>query len=199
MSETSIGSLAAGAMEKGTFSVLDAAKNRSYPTKVIEVYTDADAALRLAELDTTFARYADDDDVKVLADDAEYKELVARHNASVLKFTMRGFGEGVVRGITAKVRAQFPAPHERDNPTDEDIRNVDNERFNWFVYNSVAEHILSVQNADGAVDDHHWTPEEAQALQDTLPKGAWEALVEATNTLTFEAIYFDQAVSADFS
>lgn len=180
MSET----LLTDAISKGKFSVLEVAHGRGYPQDIVTVYTDHDAAFKIHRLEKQIAKETDGEKVNVL--DEQRNALVERVKSSALTFHMRGIGEGLIDDLKKKANEQFGADEE----------NVD--RNKWLNHSYLANHVVSVTDAENNVDDHRWTSEEIATLKRDLPVESFEKLVELMFELTFAARYFDEVVSADF-
>lgn len=176
------------ATDKSTFSLVEAIKGRGYPTDEVTVYLNADAAYNLAETNTlltALAQRAETEEYENL--DKVAQQLKAEVLASAMTFHLRGISPGELTKISKKVRKQA----EADGLDEEDIALELTKA--WF-----APHIIRVEQADGAVDEHLWTPEEVEVLMDLLPQTEWAKLNATINKMTFSSAYFTQAVDAGF-
>lgn len=173
------------ATEKGTFSILDAAKGIGYPSDTVAVYTDIEAAYLIKHYNTQAADELDPEKVDEI--DAKVKELTQRIKDSTYTFHLRGYAPEVVRAINEEARAKF------------DVESTDNgDAAEWCNYKYVAEAIQLVTRADGAEDHTHWTPEKTKELAFSLPDGEFDRITSKMSELVFTAAYFDQVVDADF-
>lgn len=170
-----------------TFSVLDAIQGRSYPTDEITLYTDAASMYLLNRLEVEQANLTDGDAANEL--EPKREELKAAIKATALTFHLRGFSTGVIQSINDEARAKFG----------EDVSLDKEEPFVWRMDKYVAESIISVTNAEGAVDESRWGVEDAAKLRAHLPDDEWNRLQTAVLALSFASWQFDQAVNADFS
>lgn len=170
------------AVSKGKFSVLEVAKGRGYPQDIVDIYTDHETAFKVHRLEQQIASEMDPEKVNTL--DADKKALVEKVRDSVLTFHMRGISDGLVEDLQKQAVEKFP-----DEGT---------ERAVYTNHSYLANHIISVTNAGGDVDDHNWTPEEMAELKRDLPPESFEKLVALMYELTFAARYFDEVVSTDF-
>lgn len=167
------------AMDKKTFSIIEAAAGRSYPNKDVVIYLDHEAAYQASLLETKIAYERDSSKVDALDEEiAAFREKVI---ASELTLHMRGTSRGVRRQIA-----------KRAKKVDED------DRAEYLTHENVAAHLIRVTDHEGNVDEHLFTGEEIETLFDTIPDESVTKIINAMNELTFEALYFDNAVSADF-
>lgn len=176
------------ATDKSTFSLVEAIKGRGYPTDEVTVYLNADAAYNLAETNallTVLAQQADTEEYENL--DAVAQQLKAEVLASAQTLHLRGISPGELSTISKKVRKKGV---EDGLDEDEVSRKLS---AAW-----IAPHIVRVERADGAVDEHLWSPDEVETLMDLLPQTEWLKLDTAINKLSFTSAYFDQLVDAGF-
>lgn len=171
------------AVSKGKFSVLEVAKGRGYPQDIVDVYTDHETAFKVHRLEQKIAD--ERDGAKVNALDEERKALKEKVKESILTFHMRGIGQGLVDDLQKQANEKFQDGSETEKVT-------------WLNNLYLAQHIISVTNADDEVDDHRWTSEEIADLKRDLPPESFEKLINLMLDLTFAAKYFDEVVSADF-
>lgn len=173
------------ATEKGTFSILDAARGIGYPKDTVDVYTDIEAAYLIKHYNTQAANELDPEKVDEIA--AKVDELKQRIKDSTYTFHLRGYAPEVVKAINDEARAKFDV---------EDTSNGD--AAEWCNYKYVAEAIQLVTRPDGAEDHTHWTPEKVEELAFILPDGEFDKITLKVSELVFTAAYFDQVVDADF-
>jgi hypothetical protein len=183
MTEASVPNPLDAALDKKTFSVLDAVKGRSYPQDIVDVYTDAETALKVRRLEERINNERDAEQVNEL--DAEKAALIAHVKDSVLTFHLRGVAPGVVDGIQAQADEKFGADPSPD-------------KFKWMNYSYLAANIISVTNAEGAVDEHLYTYEDVEQLAGYLPTSEFDKVFNLMQELTFARDLFDLSVSADF-
>lgn len=173
------------ATEKGTFSILDAARGIGYPKDTVDVYTDIEAAYLIKHYNAQAANELDPEKVDEIA--AKVDELKQRIKDSTYTFHLRGYAPEVVKAINDEARAKFDV-----EDTSEGDAAV------WCNYKYVAEAIQLVTRPDGAEDHTHWTPEKVEELAFILPDGEFDKITSKMSELVFTAAYFDQVVDADF-
>lgn len=176
-------SLVDAATTPKTFSVLDAAKNRSYPQDIVTVYTDAESAYQVNVLERKINDTKDNEELEALA--AEQDAFKALVKASGITFRLRGIDPGLVKRIGKEADAKFP----------DDIG--DRNEFN--NYSLIAAHIVDVTDADGAVDASRWDAESITGLRDLLPGEEFDKITNLMIELSFAAQLFDASVTPDFS
>lgn len=175
-------SLVEKAQAKGKFNLSDAIKGLANPTDTVEVYLDAFSAYELAKLNN---RLIEESDLEISAElEAQAKELADKVKASRLVFNMRGIDHGMVEALEASYKAKY----------------ADNLGDMWVEYMCalVAENIVSVEDADGNVDDHDFTAEEVMALRAAMPKESWENILSTMQKLTLATGYFKGLTDAGF-
>jgi hypothetical protein len=178
------------ATDKSTFSLVEAIKGRGYPTEEVTVYTNADAAYNLAETNAlleTLAQGKQQDTEEYDNLDAVAQQLKAEVQESALTFSLRGISPGEVQRLSKKVAKQARA-EDLDEDEEALLRTAA-----WF-----APHVVRVSNAQGEVDEHLYTAEEARVLMDLLPQSEWNKLLVAMSKLSLGSMYFDQLVDAGF-
>lgn len=176
------------ATDKSTFSLVEAIKGRGYPTDEVTVYLNADAAYNLAETNallTVLANKSDTEEYETL--DAVAQQLKAELLESAQTLYLRGISPGELNKISKKVRKQGA-----EEGLDEDEVSLKLTAA-W-----IAPHIVRVERADGAVDEHLWSPDEVETLMDLLPQTEWLKIDQAINKLSFTSAYYDQLVDAGF-
>jgi hypothetical protein len=171
------------AVNPKTFSVLDAAKNRSYPQDIVDVYTDAESAYQVNRLERKINDATDNDDLEALS--AQQEDYRAKVKASVLTFRLRGINPGMIRSLSEEAKAKFP-----------DDENKQNE---WSNFSILAAHVVDVTDADGNVDDHKWDHDDVVSLRDWVPDEEFDKIADLMLNLSFAAQLFDVSVTPDFS
>lgn len=187
---------------QGTFSLTAHLEGRGYPTKDVTVFTDADSAFALAQINERLEALANDREALGEATRSrKYKELTAEYDAleaqadelrekvkeSRLEFHLRGISPGHLN----KIRKDVIKQAEKDE-TDPDDLGV-------LVGNAwIAPQIISVTNAAGEKDEHVFTPDEVATIRDLLPESQWNKLDEAVSDLSFKSHYIDAAVDPGF-
>jgi len=169
-----------------TFSVLDAAKGRSYPTDEVTVYTDVASLYLLNELDTTVNDAETGEEANAV--EPEIAELREKIKASAMTFHLRGFSPGVRESINDEARAKFG----------EDVNLDEGDPLVWRLNRFINESIIRATNVEGAVDEHRWTYDDVVALRGILPDEESVKIQDLMLELSFKSWQFDEAVNADF-
>lgn len=179
---------AEGLLEKGTFSLLDTVKDRTYPEKDVTIYTDMKSThlRKVLEDEVNGLGNSDADQARMAVLEEEIQGLEEAIRNSGLTFSLRGLSPSVVENAELTVR--------------QELKDADEAAFNQRVSDLLmALHILKVTRVqDGAVDDHTFTADDIAGLRAAVPFEAWKTIREAMDELTFAAAYFDASVSADF-
>lgn len=197
-SMTDIAALVEGAKAKGTFSVLDAARQAAtvYPQDIRTVYMDKASAYEVKRLEKLDADEKDGPVHEAIV--AQIEAAKERVRNSALTFRMRGIGEKTKDSIRQEALLKFPeVKDEFGNLISGGADYGDGATY----YNDkvFAEHIIDVTDIDGNTDEHHWSLEEVAELRETLPDESFASLVELMYELSFAAAYFDSSVTPDFS
>lgn len=171
------------AMAEGTFDVLDAAKGRSYPSKDVKIYTDAESAYLATLLEERIAEEEDPEKVNEL--DAQRSALRDKVLASEQIWHLRG--------IDRRVRRQAEKSAKKRGDTD------DADQAEWVMFGYLAGMLIRVTASNGAVQEKLWTTQDIADIVDALPDESVSALLNAVNELVFGGLRFDALVSADFS
>lgn len=174
----------AEAQDKRTFSVLDVAKGRGYPQDIETVYLDAESGYKAQRLSERLNDESDNDERERLAE--EIRDLWTKVEESELTFHLRGLAPGAVDSIIAEAAGKF-----------EDT--VGGPGAQWCNFRYIAESIVQVVDHAGAVDSHHWTVEDVEALHGLLPSESFAKIAVKSDELTFTAAFFDASVTSDFS
>lgn len=171
------------AQSKGNFKLADFIKGRNYPEDEVEIYFDVASAYEISKLNDQLI-LTDDPAVAAPIEDA-IRELEKKVLASRLKFRMRGIDQKQVEAIEAIERK-----------TSDDQTNDD-----WYVDYMcalIAANIVSVENADGELDERLFTKEDAIELRGVLPGESWDKLVSTMQKLTLATGYFKGLSDAGF-
>ena len=178
------------AQKQSTFNLAEVIKGRGYPSKDVVVYTDAEAAFELVEIEDQMNQITEASD--------EYKELEARANelaervqSSQLTFHMRGVGQGVVERISDKADQLYRKPDLKEEDYSSDW-------FKYYITSLVAANIVRVTDADGNVDESHFEYEEMVEIRNSLPGDSWGLLVSTMQKLTLASGYFKGLTDAGF-
>lgn len=193
---TDVVALVEGAKAKGTFSVLDTIKERSYPEDIKTVYMDVASAYKIKALE---ALDADEVDTEAHGERvAQINELKALIAESAMTFRLRGIGSGTKKAIKTEASLKFPVEYDALGQYVSGGPDF-GEGAEWNNAKVLAEHIVSVTDLEGNVDEHHWSPEEVLELKATLPEESFQEIENLMFALSFAATYFDASVTPDFS
>lgn len=181
---TDFAAIVQAAQDKATFDVLAFAKGRKYPQDIVTIYTDAESGYRAKHLSEILNDENDNAKREEIA--AEIRDLWAAVEASALTFHLRGISQGAVEAVNVEAGGKF-----------ENV--IEGPGARWANFKYIAENIVSVTNADNAVDSHHWTVEEVEELHAFLPSEEFDKIAALTDELTFAAAFVDASVTPDFS
>lgn len=192
----------AEATDLETFDVFEFIDGANTPQNKVTVYTDADAALKVAR--ALIAEKASNERSKQmdqfsLADDFEEDEdvlseeeidaLVNRLKASALVFELKGLAPAARKALEKKLQATTDYSETDESP--EYNRALDGEL--------VSRSIVSVTNASGAKSRTKWTPDNVLKLTDSLYESESGKLFQGVGEINYVGAIFDRAVTADFS
>lgn len=181
---TDFAAIVEAAQDKRTFDVLGFAKGRKYPQDIVTVYTDAESGYRAKHLSEILNDENDNEKREEIAE--EIRAAWAAVEASALTFHLRGISQGAVEAIITEAGGKF------DNT-------VEGPGAQWCNFRYIGENIVSVTNAEGAVDNHHWSFEDVSELHAYLPSDEFKKIAALTDELTFAAAFVDASVTPDFS
>lgn len=168
-----------------TFDVLAAAKGASYPDKEVVIYTDQRSAHRISELEKEIADLGTDQVSRIEELEVEIAELRERILETALTFYLVGISPAEQERISDALKVI-----EEEQGTEARNREA--------MYLYIAQHIVRVTNAEGAVDESPWDSVKVDTFLGVIPAEEHIKLSAAVSELTFSAAYFDAAVSADF-
>lgn len=178
------------AQKKNTFNLAEVIKGRGYPSKDVTVYTDAEAAFELVEIEDKMNSMAEaNEEYKEL--EAKADELAERVQKSQLTFHMRGVGQGVVERISEKADQL----HKKPNLKEEDYSS---DWFKYYITSLVASNIVRVTDSEGNVDESHFEYDDIVEVRNSLPADSWGILVSTMQKLTLATGYFKGLTDAGF-
>jgi hypothetical protein len=175
-------SLVEKAQAKGNFNLADFIKGRGYPEDSVEVYFDVASAYEISKLNDKLILIEDPEEAKPVED--AIRELEKKVLASRLKFNMRGIDQRQVESIEAK---------EKETSTDEG-----DDWYVGYLCALIAANIVSIENADGEVEQRVFTKEDVVELRGTLTGDSWEKIVSTMQKLTLASGYFKGLSDAGF-
>ena len=177
------------AQSQKVFNLADAIKGRAYPTTSVRVFLDDESALKLSEINSKMNRTTDEEELAKLTKQAE--ELSKKIIDSALVFEMRGIGQAAIDAISEKLNAKYKiGPNEIGTNNSDWLRD--------YITTLVGMNIVSVTNAEDAIDKEDFGFEKADELRKALTAGEWAKLVAGMQKLTLAGGYFDQLTDAGF-
>lgn len=171
------------------FNLVDAIKNRAYPTKDVTIYLDDDSAMRLVEINEQMNRTKEPEDLEELQKEAE--KLAEAVMDSALTFHLRGVGQDAIDAITKSLDAKYAIGKN-------DVGTNNPDWLRDYITTLVSMNIRSVTNADGAVDTTEFTFDRADELRKIIAPTEWAKLVGMMQKLTLAGGYFDQLTDSGF-
>lgn len=178
------------AQKQGTFNLSEVIKGRGYPQKTVTIYTDAEAAFKLVELDKKMSQLSKAGDKEALeAFEKESAELTEAVRSSRLDFHMQGVPQAIIETVEAKIDKVYPSQ-------DEEGRNDD--WFKAYIAELVALNIVSVTDANGNTDKRTFSYDDAVELRSYLPTESWAILVSTMQKLTLASGFFNGLTDAGF-
>lgn len=181
-----------------SFDVLEFVNSAILPQDDVTIYTDGDAALKLAKIFVAEAARQKQAEEEAIGLDEEYEdyadedEITALHErlaASALVFHLQGLAPAATEAIEKHLKATLPY-------TEGAVNEEFNETFNNTL---IAKTIVSVEKSDGKVNTQTWTPEGVAALNTSLYVSEQNKLFNAAAELNYIGAIFDRAINADFS
>lgn len=176
--------LVEAAQKKGTFSLIDAVKGQSNPKDSVDIYLDAEAAYDLKKVNEKLTGIGDPEALAEL--EAEAARLSEKIMKSKVTFHMRGIDQRETELIEAKIRKYWD--------TEED----ETAFLTEYLCALIAANIVSVEDADGNVDDHVFTSNEIRNIREVMPVESWNKLVQTMQGLTLATGYFKGLTDAGF-
>ncbi len=175
------------AQKQGSFNLSEVIKGRGYPQKAVTIYTDAEAAFELIEVEKKLSLLdPESEEHKALTEKAT--QLATRVQDSRLVFHMRGVSQIVVESAEAVADKEFPA--------------VDGERsdewYRLYMAHLVAANIVKVENAAGEVDERVFEVADVEEFRNFLPIDSWAILMATMQQLTLATGYFKGLTNSDF-
>lgn len=177
------------AQSQKVFNLADAIKGRAYPTTSVRVFLDDESALKLSDINQKLNKAPSEEEIKKLTKEAE--GLSKKIIQSALVFEMRGVGQAAIDAISQKLNTKH-----KIGPTE--VGSNNSEWLRDYVTTLVAMNIVSVTNADGAIDSSEFDFDKGDQLRQTLAPSEWSKLVAGMQKLTLAGGYFDQLTDAGF-
>lgn len=181
------------AQAKGTFNIVDFAKGRGYPQDSVTAYVDIESAYELNKINQQIndAKFGADDEAEKLQ--AKAKELSQKILKSKIVFNMRGVNQDTIEQITEKCNKDFP-PKTNAFGQEE----ADRDWVKAWTCGLVAANLISIENAEGEIDERLFTADDVDDFRKHLPKEVWDLIEEKMQQLTLAGAYFKGLTDAGF-
>lgn len=202
------------AKKPGTFNILDAVKNRAYPTDEVEIFIDEDVAFHVSELNEAIERITKDLD-KAGLDKKEVDAILKRRDEIIEKrqklidemggtkyvFHLKGISEGTRQDLYDKALEKYPMQYEKNrNPFtgEQEKVEVDNvERDRYFTSLLWQSYIVKIVAPDGSIQEGI-NFDEANELRKIMPLAAITTITEAIEKMRAATALFMLTVNEDF-
>jgi len=198
----------------GVFNIVDAVKNRAYPTDAVEIFIDEDVAFHVAELNEAIERIAGDLDKAGLAKKevdailkrrdeimADREKLIKEMGDTKYLFHLKGISEGTRQDLYDKALEKYPMEYEKNrNPftNEQEKIEVDNvERDRYFTALLWEAYIVKIVAPDGS-EQEGINLEEAEELRKSMPLASITAITEAIEKMRAATALFMMSVNEDF-
>jgi len=198
----------------GVFNIVDAVKNRAYPTDEVEIFIDEDVAFHVAELNEAIERIAGDLDKAGLAKKevdailkrrdeimADREKLIKEMGDTKYLFHLKGISEGTRQDLYDKALEKYPMEYEKNrNPftNEQEKIEVDNvERDRYFTALLWEAYIVKIVAPDGS-EQEGINLEEAEELRKSMPLASITAITEAIEKMRAATALFMMSVNEDF-
>lgn len=175
------------AQKQGSFNLSEVIKGRGYPQKSVTIYTDAEAAFELIQLEAKMGLIDPETEEYAVAESLAH-ELATRVRDSRLVFHMRGVGQLVVEAAEAEANKAHPV--EGGERSDD--------WYKRYMAYLIAANIVRVEDANGNLDERVFTPEDVEEFRNFLPIDSWAMLMSTMQQLTLATGYFKGMTNADF-
>lgn len=183
-------SLVQEAQKQGTFNLSEVIKGRGYPQKTVTVYTDAEAAFKLVEMDKKLSELSKSSTKEDYAKlEKESEDLAQAVRDSRLDFHMQGVPQALIEAVELRTSERFPSIEEEERG---------DEWFRFYIAELVALNIISVTDSKGNEDRRTFTYEDAVELRSYLPTESWAILVSTMQKLTLASGFFNGLTDAGF-
>jgi len=175
------------AQKQGTFNLSEVIKGRGYPHKSVVIYTDAEAAFDLIQVEAKMLTLdSASEEYKNL--EAKATELATTVQKSRLVFHMRGVGQIVIEAAEAEANKAHPVV-DGEKPDD---------WYKVYMAHLIASNIFKVEDSNGNIDERIFTVEDVEEFRNFLPIDSWAMLMSTMQQLTLATGYFKGMTNADF-
>jgi hypothetical protein len=197
----------------GKFKIIDALKNKAFPTDEVEIFIDEHAAFLASGVETKIADIA-----KLMdntSDTKELKELTERHEELVARLEkiveemggaryvihIQGISEGEREDLFERALEKYPMQHEVDrNPYTGEVERTekDNPKRDRLFTNLIWQaHIKKIVAPDGSEQDGI-SVEEAVELRRALPLASIGKITEAIEKMRTSTALFMLSTDENF-
>jgi hypothetical protein len=201
------------AKKPGRFNIVDALKDRAYPTDEVEVFIDEAVAFLAADIEVAIRALGQRMDSE--SDSDKLDEMLKKHEAyldekdklvkemggSRYVFHLRGISEGLRDDLWKKSVERHPLKHETDrNPLTGQVERteVQNlERDKYFTNLLWQSHITKIVDPQGN-EQEGITLEDALELRRSLPLASIGKITEAIEKMRAATAVFMMTVDEDF-
>jgi hypothetical protein len=170
--------------KKGKFNLDEFLSGAGYPEDEVTIYIDSEHAYELTKINEALLTVLDPDEAAPL--EARAKELADLIVQSRVVFRMRGLSQAKVEEIQEQVSKYVEETQEPE------LENA------MVIYSLLAESIVSVENAEGDVDETPFTSQRIKAIEGRIPAESWEKLVSTMHKMTLASGYFKGLTDAGF-
>jgi len=201
------------AKQPGRFSIVDALKDRAYPTDEVEVFIDEAVAFLASDIEAAIRALGQRMDVESDADKID--EMLKKHEEYLDKkdklveemggaryvFHLQGISEGLRDDLWKKSVERYPIKYETDrNPLTgqverTEVQNMDRDKY--FTNLLWQSHIKKIVDPEGNEQDGI-TLEDAFELRRSLPLASIGKITEAIEKMRAATAVFMMTVDEDF-
>ena len=197
----------------GKFSIVEALRDRAYPTDVVEVFLDESLAFIAADIESAIKKLGEKMDKQ--SDKKELEALLKKQEEFLNKkdklveemggaryvFHLQGISEGVREDLWRKSTERYPVKHENDrNPLTGKVERTEiesPERDKLFTSLLWESHIKKIVDPSGN-EQEGITLEEAMELRRALPLASIGKITEAIEKMRAATAVFMMTVDEDF-
>lgn len=202
------------AKEPGTFKIMDALKDRAFPTEEVDVYLDEESAYLASQIDNQLKELQKKIDKSSHSNPAlkelneKYEQILAEKDALVQEiggskfvFHLQGISEGKREDLYDLCLKKYPMKYENErNPLtgQGEKKEIESPERDKYFTNLVWEsHIVKIVSPDGSVQEGV-TYDEAVELRRSLPLSATSHITNAIEKLRTSTAVFLMTVNEDF-
>lgn len=197
----------------GKFSIVDAVKDRAYPTSVIEIFLDEDVAYIATQLELEIKLFGERMDKKSGSEELKeltdaYEKLIEKKNKVIeemggnkFAFHLCGISEGKRNDLYDKALVKYPMTYETDrNPMTGEISKKEIEmedRNKYFTDMLWSSYIVKIVSPDGDEQDGI-SVEDAKEIRRSLPIASASKITDSIEKMRAATAVFMLSVDEDF-